>query len=255
MVNNMNSEKQWIFSRIAFYFAIAFPLIMLILKLLHVLLLRRMYGTEILDAYSARILPFFKIAIIVPLAYSLLIFILSRILKKTEKDKETSLNALAISILAVYFTSIIYVNLFAKTRVPHCLSNIKQLNYALRLYADDYDSHLPPLKSNWNSTLEVYTKNNRLLHCPSVITSKDPTYAYNKNIAGLDINKIKNPNETFSIFESKPGKNLIGTSELLPKYPRHDVDDNYAFLDGRAKWIKRDGLDASMFQPDIEKSK
>ena len=213
-----------------------------------------MYGKEILDTYVARIFPFFKFALVVPLACSLLLFILCFILKKSKKDKANSINAFYISIVTVYFTLLVYAP-FTRTAQLSCLSNIKQLNLALLMYAEDYDSHIPPLKSNWNSTIEIYTRNNRLLHCPNVITSKDPTYAYNKNIVGLDINKIKNPNEAILLFESKPRKNLIGTNELLPKYPRHGVGDNYAFLDGRAKWIKRDGLDVSRFQPDIEKSK
>ena len=253
----MNSEKPWVFPKIALYFAIAYPAIIIFLGQLIILLVINIYGTEILDTdlidrTASKI-------VYIPLAFSVSMVILCGFLKKSEKDKSNAFKALIISIVALCFSFVMFDISVAryKARQSGCLSSIKQISLAFLIYENDYDSHLPPLGSNWNSILKEYKIGDGMLHCPNVENSKDPTYALNKNLAGLNVNNVKNPENTILIFESKPGKNLFGTSELLPKYPRHFDGDEYGFLDGHAKSMKRKELITSKFQPIIktEKSK
>ena len=261
MASKMNSEKPWIFSKIALYFAFVSPFVTSFVSYfvnnLHFWLLTSRYGKEILIDTDATKRIAFNFDII-PIILSLSIILLCFLLRKSNEDKKTAGIAFVVTIFMISVFSVSCSDRF-KPRQAACLSNIKQIGLAIKIYEDDYDSHLPPLNSNWNIIFEdyKYILSIKYLDCPNVKSSKDPSYAFNKNLAELNENRIIKQRDTIAIFESKPGKNLFGTSELLPKYPRHNGGENYGFLDGHAKWLEREGLDISKFQPIIktEKSK
>ena len=66
-----------------------------------------------------------------------------------------------------------------KARQTACLSNLKQLGLAMRMYADDHDGLFPPVvarsgrqdrnlyQSSWMALVEPYTKNRGIYICPS----------------------------------------------------------------------------------------
>ena len=261
----MELKKPWIFPRIALGFTIAYPFVTN-----HLIAtyddwhLSNIYGKEIFDTDILRPNPLKFICI--QLIVSVLAIILCLLLKKSKKDKLISGTAIILNIFMLLIYPMIYPLMFIG--IPHnkkigqiiCMGNMKSIGLAISLYSDDYDSHIPPLGSNWNSLLKKYKFyhydkriiDNNVLHCPIVRTSKDSTYAINKKLTGINTDNIKNQENTIAIFESKPGKNLFGSKELLPKYPRHNGGENYVFFDGHAKWISREGLDFSNFQPEIE---
>lgn len=128
-----------------------------------------------------------------------------------------------------------------KTRTASCISSIKQVSLALLMYADDHDEQLPQA-DHWQDVLEPYLKNPYLLWCPEVQHAPRDMYrsdyAFNAALAGKKIADIRDP-VTVLVFESSPGKNPAGGPSLLPFYPRHDGGDNYAFVDGTARWLRR----------------
>ncbi|HAV64415.1 MAG TPA: hypothetical protein DCY13_18860 [Verrucomicrobiales bacterium] len=51
-----------------------------------------------------------------------------------------------------------------------CVSNLRQLQLGLQMYADDHDGHVPPRNSrgpNWRATLRPYYVNPKVLVCPT----------------------------------------------------------------------------------------
>ena len=245
----MKPEKPWIFPKIALGFTIIYIFILQYIIPPYLSLLSYIYGKEFLNS-DRKIFAQYNLALL-PIIVSILIIILSLLLKKSKKDKETAFITFTISIFVALFTLIAFSRGIPRPKAcqASCLSNLKQIGIAISLYQEDYDSQLPPLGSDWNSTLESYTKTSVIFHCPIVESSKYATYAFNNKIAGINVKNTSNPKELIAIFESNPGKNLFGSSELLQKYPRHSGGDNYGFLDGHAKWIKRYGPDISKFQP------
>ena len=253
----MKSEKPWIFPKIALYFAIAFPFMYPFVSdypsYLYFWFSTYKYGKEILNTDPAKAVSFNFV--FVPLALSLIAIILCLLLKKPTADNKVASMAFIVSIFTIFITSVFLypsTTISSDVRTGNCLYNMKQIGMAIEMYADDYDSKLPPIGYNWNSGLKKYKIGNKVLHCKNVVTSKDPTYAFNKNLVGFDTYKAKQADKVIMIFESTPGKNLFGTSELLPKYPRHYFGDSYGFLDGHVKSMRR-GSNITMFQPKIAK--
>src|SRR5881409_2419179 len=56
-----------------------------------------------------------------------------------------------------------------KARQVSCLSNLKRIGSAMTMYTQDYDEVLPPLQSDWStSILQPYIKNQPIVtRCPS----------------------------------------------------------------------------------------
>lgn len=117
-----------------------------------------------------------------------------------------------------------------------CLNNIKQLSLGVMMYADDYDGSYPNPKK-WNEQIFPYTKSSKLLYCPQAHRRDMPAYALNSKLKGMNSGASTHVDTTVMIFESIPGRNLAGGSELLPKYPRHHGGDHIGFLDDHAKWL------------------
>jgi len=64
-----------------------------------------------------------------------------------------------------------------------CLSNVRQLQIALQLYADSNDGRVPPRDYEegavWADRLEPYYTNRKLLHCPTDKKNVDQSYLMN----------------------------------------------------------------------------
>ncbi len=59
-----------------------------------------------------------------------------------------------------------------KARMISCLSNMRQIGLALRMYAQDYDETYPNMRLHefyicWNNTLQPYLKSKNMMMCPS----------------------------------------------------------------------------------------
>jgi prepilin-type N-terminal cleavage/methylation domain-containing protein/prepilin-type processing-associated H-X9-DG protein len=158
-----------------------------------------------------------------------------------------------------------------KARQTTCLSNVKQLAQAQMLYIADHDERLPhwyirisnpdPTKSKfayWTDFFQPYVKNRRVFFDPSFVweggnppddilahyvlftwgpsgrgTANNPYWRW----AGppLALAQIRRPAETYNLTDGYTRSNFIVGLVI-----RHHDGINAGFLDGHAKWIRRD---------------
>jgi hypothetical protein len=110
-----------------------------------------------------------------------------------------------------------------RARQAICLSNVKQLSLAMQMYAQDYDDRLPQ-RANWMDSLELYVKNEAVLHCPSV-RQDSPTsygYAFNSALGGKKRSKLPGLATTPALYDSSNlARNASDPVTSLPNPPRH----------------------------------
>lgn len=121
-----------------------------------------------------------------------------------------------------------------------CRQNLREISMSISAYMQDWDDRLPPA-SKWMDATKRYLpkeKSNQVFSCPSA--SSPFGYAFNSALSGLPLTKIPYPTETVTVFESDAKKpNAHGGLTNLPKIPRHLDGDNFAFVDGNTKWVRR----------------
>jgi prepilin-type N-terminal cleavage/methylation domain-containing protein/prepilin-type processing-associated H-X9-DG protein len=167
-----------------------------------------------------------------------------------------------------------------KARQTSCLSNIKQTQLSVLMYAQDYDETFC-LASNangrWFILMEPYLKNEQILVCPSVKT-KNPGIGWNirggspdsnaatglvrqngmgyhytppHNIdtptgARLSLADIEEPASTVHLGDLSPpygggvGYLVLYNKSYLPDV--HNEGANYSFVDGHAKWYNTEAI-------------
>ena len=111
-------------------------------------------------------------------------------------------------------------------RAANCASNLKELALAAQMYAGDYDGKLPT-RDQWRSQLKPYMRNKDILECPT----GGAVYAFNKNLGGLNLYKIKNPADVVMFFEADSDlPNAAGSraDAILP----HGGKGWFAYSDG-----------------------
>lgn len=158
--------------------------------------------------------------------------------------------ALAISLVIILLAALLYPVLrdpTAKAKQAICLSNMKQLGYAMFLYAEKHDGRLPNA-SAWVDELVPYQGNGWGYRCPKN-PDKGISYAFNSRLDGLKLDDIKSPDDTVMLFESRTGRNRHGGPELFPDEPRHPGGCNILFVSGRAKWIEKSELGKLNWSP------
>lgn len=122
----------------------------------------------------------------------------------------------------------------AKTIV--CRSNLRQLSLALILYVEDNDGRFPTA-SKWGDLLLVYTGSDReLFSCPG-----GPEgiygYAFNKNLDGMRMSKIRSPGRMVILFEADAVWNDAGEADLAA-FDRHRRPGcNIGFVDGHIEFV------------------
>jgi prepilin-type processing-associated H-X9-DG protein len=155
----------------------------------------------------------------------------------------------------------------ATTRTTSCTSNLQQLAQAVLMYTQDHGDTFPGgagMGPNgawgpaWWAVLQPYVHNTRILVCPS---HPNPPGAYDTNWLisygcnpnflgwqmGANMMQVTNPSATIMLGEKNIGDWLVVPSDTDPAsewYPyrvdqRHDGGANFAFLDGRVKWMKQ----------------
>ncbi len=148
------------------------------------------------------------------------------------------LGCAAISI-ALWIMYPAYASARAAARKTGCLSNVRDLAWAEKLYEVDYDDRTVPV-AHWADELSPYVRDYSVYDCPDLraVTGRLHPYGYalNASLDRKDSNKIARPEVTPFDFDcSLLVKNAAGGKELLPQPGRHDGMDNVGFADGHAK--------------------
>ncbi len=149
-----------------------------------------------------------------------------------------------------------------------CLSNMRNLGVAARIYADDNDEGIIPARVSggpagyygigWGLLLQPYLRNEAVLICMS---DPEPTvaagtygakrsYGINYEVAmvggynnsALCLADIGDATEVILFFEIASSLRRLGTSYqdsgLSAVAARHRDGSNYTFVDGHAKWLR-----------------
>lgn len=144
-------------------------------------------------------------------------------------------------------------------RTTACMSNLKQLSGALRMYAADADDRLPPARIWTNaaalnlSTAAGHSPRSRpgQLSCPEQWKGGPvDSYALNQSVSGAALFGDEHAAEAVLLFESDLGRpNAAGTAQDVADPERHPAPsrsrgcgpvaqgNNFAFLDGHVKWL------------------
>lgn len=125
-----------------------------------------------------------------------------------------------------------------KAREASCLSNIKQLDLGILMYAADHNNRLPNA-ATWTQDIQPYVKNPALLHCADDTSGARSSYAMNAVLSGADSNKLMDSaSEVVLLYETnQPGDSPSGDASTVA--PRHNGGSNYGFLDGHVKWANQ----------------
>ncbi|MFP3903937.1 MAG: prepilin-type N-terminal cleavage/methylation domain-containing protein [Armatimonadota bacterium] len=159
-----------------------------------------------------------------------------------------------------------------KARQSSCLNNVKQLNLALQMYAQDYDENITyawyesPDASTWWEKLEPYSKNKQIWVCPSKdfghATESNPYpdpigYGWNYNNMPY---RTKYPSGRTALAEwdypaevlvfacnaqNASNRYIYAYTDYPDRWPDngsnigmvHNEGTNIGFLDGHAKWM------------------
>jgi prepilin-type N-terminal cleavage/methylation domain-containing protein/prepilin-type processing-associated H-X9-DG protein len=149
-----------------------------------------------------------------------------------------------------------------KARQASCASNLKQIQLAALMYAQDYDEMLhaqcmwgpfvttQPIcwgHSAWPQILlEPYIKNRQIFRCPSNNGQYGATmdYGYNDQLTGagnvgLALAQVGRPSECTSYVDSVSWGGLYRAWQSW-NYPNpiHNEGFNASYVDGHVKWIK-----------------
>ena len=135
-----------------------------------------------------------------------------------------------------------------KANAIHCMSNVKQLNLGVMMYASD-NNDLFPAGTNWCDVLKPYVRNENTYVCPSVKSGRRCDYAFNAKLAGREMKDIQSPATTVLIFEADHGWNAAGGVELFPAKPRHSGAYAVGFADGHAEIVQASRLEKLRWEP------
>jgi hypothetical protein len=118
----------------------------------------------------------------------------------------------------------------ASAQSANCASNLNQLVMAAQCYASDHDGKLPSM-ATWQTDLTDYL----LDPLPELeCRAGDSVYAFNKNLGGVNFNKLTNKESVVMFFEAEPDlPNRTGSraNAILA----HDGVGWFAFADGRVQ--------------------
>jgi prepilin-type processing-associated H-X9-DG protein len=123
----------------------------------------------------------------------------------------------------------------AKAQSIQCMSNVKQLELALMMYANDNKEEFPS-GDKWCEALKPYlSTNTNVFICLQGAPGRRCHYALNSQVAGHSTKDIQSPATTVLIFECDGGWNVSGGRELLPASPRHGGAYVVGFADGHVE--------------------
>jgi prepilin-type processing-associated H-X9-DG protein len=135
-----------------------------------------------------------------------------------------------------------------KANAIHCMSNVKQLNLGVMMYANDNQDQFPS-GTTWCDALRAYATNDKVYLCTQGKPGQRCHYALNAQLVGRELKDVHTPAETVLIFETDGGWNLSGGRELLPAKPRHSNGYVVGFADGHAELVRPERLEKLRWEP------
>jgi hypothetical protein len=126
-----------------------------------------------------------------------------------------------------------------------CVSNVKQLGLAVRMYATDNNDHFPSA-ANWCDAVQNYVGSPRPFQC-AADDSLRCAFAYNQKLDGLKDDEI-NP-QTVLFIESSTGWNAAGGPELFDAHKHSRTRIVVGFADGSVRQLQRPELDTLRWEP------
>ncbi|MHC5082581.1 MAG: type II secretion system protein [Planctomycetota bacterium] len=122
-----------------------------------------------------------------------------------------------------------------------CLSNVRQLDIALKLYIDDHDDRIPPRDydggSVWVVRLEPYYQNRKLLRCPTDRGEVDRSYLMNGFIDYFAVHSFNGDWDEFfgayktGGFEGMKVSNIPQPAETIALGEKRVDSDGDAYMD------------------------
>jgi hypothetical protein len=119
-------------------------------------------------------------------------------------------------------------------RMP-CLSNVKQMNLGLLMYAEDHDQTLP-LANGWMDSIGRYVYRGAVFHDFEGVGPGDYGYALRESAGGLKQATKKEPEKFATVFDSiLTTRSAHSDPSSMPHPGRHNGRDAVGFLDGHAR--------------------
>ncbi|MFP3903747.1 MAG: DUF1559 domain-containing protein [Armatimonadota bacterium] len=165
-----------------------------------------------------------------------------------------------------------------KARQTSCLSNLKQIGLGINMYSQDYDEVLPGVFtqgregqwgvctchywSAWAINIFPYVQNEQIFICPSYkgqgwfatgghcgVNSYGLNHILCGQNTGPSLARVEHPSECLIVADATY---YVISGSYEGSFPRGDYDQrvdtrhnegaNLAFVDGHAKWMKRDAF-------------
>ena len=131
-----------------------------------------------------------------------------------------------------------------------CRMNLKDLGIAMLIYADDYDGVLPTPSKWCDLLIEHVDVPKNYFTCP-VAKSGPCNYAMNRYFENIGkIYTVKARHDMVLLFETDPGWNQVGSSEILTTANHKDKGCNVLFLDCHIEFVKKQDLQKLKWKPD-----
>ena len=137
-----------------------------------------------------------------------------------------------------------------KANIVSCMSNMRQINVRIIMYAGDNSDHLPSA-TNWCDVLLPYGKDREIFRCGLGDPAQPAHCAINSRVAGIRTSEVHDASRTVLVFEtdtSAAGWNRSGGRELMTE-TRHGNAFLVGFVDGHVEAVRRQNLSKLLWDP------
>ena len=126
-----------------------------------------------------------------------------------------------------------------------CQSNQKQIATAFMLYAQEHEGKFPPA-AGWDTAIDVKGK---ILNCPANKES-EWSYAYNKNLVDVNIDKIEDAGHLPLTADSTESKAIMDkTKDIAFRHKgKEDMLAILSFVDGHVTYMQKSALKNVIFE-------
>jgi prepilin-type processing-associated H-X9-DG protein len=132
-----------------------------------------------------------------------------------------------------------------RAQTINCVSNLKQLALAARMYANDNGDKFPSA-ATWCDLIQPNVSSPRVFQCPSAQGALCG-YGYNAVLSGRSVDDV-DP-QTVLFYEIPGGWNVSGGPEQLLQTLRHSRVIIVAFADGSVQQVGRKRINTLRWQP------